>query len=107
MLAHFALINSEILDSRGIFGTGTTTVLSWMIGWLYFFYNSVVVPARKRSSNTYKISRALRYELILLLGQLFVLAVGAGAFSRGYYGWMNGKECLFQVRDSSGLYLYK
>ena len=45
----------------------------------------------------YKISRALRYELILLLGQLFVLAVGAGAFSRGYYGWLNGHDAdIFQ-----------
>jgi len=40
----------------------------------------------------YTISRALRYECVLLLTQLFVLAVGAGAFSRYYYGWINGHE---------------
>jgi len=99
MLGHFAAINSNCVDAKGIFGTGTTTVLSWMIGFLFFFVKDVVLPARRKVAKggegaqiSYKISRALRYELILLLGQLFVLAVGAGAFSRGYYGWLNGHD---------------
>jgi hypothetical protein len=44
------------------------------------------------SKGNKSISRALRYECILLLAQLFVLAIGAGAFSRYYYGWINGHE---------------
>ncbi|GMH47574.1 hypothetical protein TrRE_jg9879 [Triparma retinervis] len=86
MLAHFAAINVGLIDREGIMGTGTTTVLSWLIGWCFFYYKDV------HSRGNKSISRALRYECVLLLTQLFVLAVGAGAFSRYYYGWINGHE---------------
>ena len=76
MLLHFAAINTKIIDPNGIMGTGTTTVLSWGIGWAVAFYTSVI--RNKLEGTPYKINRGLRYELILLLCQLFVLAIGAG-----------------------------
>ena len=40
MLAHFAAINVGIIDREGIMGTGTTTVLSWLI------VSTICKPAR-------------------------------------------------------------
>lgn len=86
MLLHFSAIHVGLLDQKGMFATGTTTVISWFIGWCCLFYAKAIRGDSKR------VSRALRCECLVLLTQLFVLAVGAGAFSRYYYGWLFGRE---------------
>lgn len=90
MLLHFALINVGVINNKTIPATGTTTVLSWCFGWFVTFYFSL-------RSHPPRLSRACRVEFLVLWSQLLALAVGAGAFSRGYFGWTGGHdEDLFQ-----------
>ena len=53
MLAHFAAINVGLIDREGIMGTGTTTVLSWLIVsiftiWLVIVLRSPRLPVGER-----------------------------------------------------------
>lgn len=64
----------------GAVATGTLTVLSWYAGWLFC------------SCVNGTDSKWIKVEAAVLLCALFQLAVGAGAFSRLYYGWLFGHD---------------
>jgi len=81
VVLHLLLIATTLINPISAQATGTLTVHSWLFGWLLAY------KLRGGLDNT-----LVRKEAAILLCALFQLAVGAFAFSRLYYGPMNGHE---------------
>jgi len=87
MLIHFAMINTRVISNLSMNATGTVTITSWFLGWLFIFHRSIKdLPVGKKAP------LSVRVEFLLLMTQLFCLFVGAGAFSRYYSGWVAGRS---------------
>jgi len=80
LVLHLLSIQLGVIDPMGPLATGTLTVLSWFAGWMAALY----IKGQD--------DPIVRIEAAVILAALFQLAVGAGAFSRVYYGWIAGHD---------------
>jgi hypothetical protein len=99
MLVHFSLTNLGIIHNESMFATGTLTVLSWFSGWYVTYFGYQLTGCR--------IPIACYVEFLILWSQLLSLGIGAGVFSRTYFGWIAGHDTeIFQQLSLKYLDMY-